>query len=778
MSRALLTAALMALCVVPAAAIEDLIVQREERVIPPGETVTYDLPPVDAKGQRVVLEFEARMENPKPGGSLFYLDLKINGEPVAAARDRLACRLLNKPLGVPYKEGAMLYWYAAGTGWRVVYAPDFESFGQSHGPDPYRFVIDVTDLLDRQQANQMSFHRVVGTNQSNLVIRNVTLRSAEEGTARKTSQYALKGAVEPKVSVSENGAVVIAAGEREYRIISDWSWPGAGFNGLGSESATSRWQVKVTPQGPGSWVVEGTDPAYRLRRSVTLADGRVRVRDELRNVTDKPIGVINNHTVGLGTEPVPVIYLGGIPDPTVTDTPTRGNTTVFVPLGDFGLGVALEDDASRCQATLFASPDALSTGWRNNRLAVAPGETYAMEWSLYPCQHGDYWRFINRVRADWGVNGVTVQGPYAFIQPIRYGRDETDVAALREQLEQGQQWGIITGGGWHYDDDPQPKWLAFGVGIFSEPFEEYRRLLKRAIENFKQADPAAKFMVYVHCFYNSPQTEEEKQRFKDSWITGANGEQRVWGWGDTYRPSPMVFPTLSNSFGPAFLQACERLLEEYGATGLYLDESNGGHAVYTYNAWDGRSAEIDPQTHDIKALVGHPTLMSVPVRLALQKMTDERGAGFIANGHPYVMTENRAHFPRFVEAQHLVSRAAETHLYTPLIWEFGTYTDTSRLRRSLKWGTIPMRLNLSVPGGPLARCYPLTATEVHEGWILGRERIIISDSGRYGWPGETVKARVYGWDADLKEQPVREMTVDGKTEITIPAGGVGVIERM
>lgn len=765
---------------VAGAAPQRIDVQRQERSIAPGQTAEYPLPPLDAAGDRLLLEFEARMHHPKPGGSLFYIDLRLNGEPVAAARDRLTSRLLNKPLGVPYKGGVTLYWYSHGTGWRAVYAPDFESFGpsQNHGPEPYRFVVDVTGMLNARDPNTLSFHRVIGTTNADLVIRNVLLRTAPEGARARVSDYALPKGGEATVHVGDEGNLRIAAGGREYALSSTWSWPGVGLNALGAATGTSRWKVTLMKESATSWLVEASDPAYLLRRRVSVADGRVRVRDEVTNRTDTPLGIINRHELALAGEPTPVIYLGGNPDPTVTDTYLRGNTTIFVPLGDFGLGIAMEDDATRCQATVFASKDALSTGWQNRHLALAPRETYALEWSLYPCLHGDYWTFINRVRADWGVNDVTMNGPYGFIEPTRYGREDTEVAGIRDHLRKGRQWGVITGGGWHYGSGPEPRLLGFGTAVFNEPFDEYRRLLKRAIDNFRVAESAVSFLVYVHFFYNSPQTEEEKQRFRDSWVTGRDGGQQVHHWGGTYQPSPMVFPTLENRFGPAFLKACERLLDEFGAGGLYLDESNGGHATYTWNTWDGRSAEIDPKTHEITTLIGHPVLMSGPVRLELERMTAQRGKAFIANGHPYLMAENRAKFPRFVEAQHQASRASETHLYTPLVWDYGSYPDATRLRRALAWGTIPVRLNLSQPSGPLSRFYPLTAIEVHAGWILGRERIIISESGSYCWPGETVPARIHTWDANLSEQPVRELTVEGPTKIAVPRGGLAVVERI
>ncbi|NLF16870.1 MAG: hypothetical protein GX595_06380, partial [Lentisphaerae bacterium] len=636
--------------------------------------------------------------------------------------------------------------------------------------------MDITDLVRPGGTNLLGFHRPAGSSPAALVIRRVRWRQVAGAASSRRSSYALSGGpVSSQVAVDDRGGLVVTAGGREYRLRSTWSWPGAGLNALGAASESARWAVRVEPSGPAAWTVEATDPAYVLRREVHNEAGRVRVRDLLTNRTDRPLGIIVRQDLDLAGEPVPVVYLGGNPDPTVTAVSPRGNTTLFVPLGDFGLGLALEDDASRCQARLTVSPDALSAGWENRHLALAPGESYALEWSLYPCGHGDYWAFINRVRRDWGVNDITVQGPYAFLQPTRYAAAAPE--DLRGHLQAGRQRGIITGGGWHYDDAPMPRLLAFGTGIFSEPFEEYRRLLRAAIGTFREAAPEVPVMVYVHCFYNGPQTEAEKERLRDSWATDREGAQQEHAWGERYQPSPMVVPTLSNRFGPEFLKACEALLDDYGAGGLYLDESNGGHVDYTWNAWDGRSAQIDPATYQIEALVGHPVLMSVPVRQALAALIAARGKAFIANGTPYVMAENHGRYPRFVEAQHLASRASETHLYTPLIWDYGVVEDCRRLRRALAWGTLPVRLNLAQSAGPLARCFPLTVQEVHPGWILARERLVISDSGRYGWPGETVPARLYVWQEDLIEQPVRDLVVDGAVAIEVPARGLAILER-
>jgi hypothetical protein len=774
---ATLVVALLA-CALTAAA-QEWDVQVEERVIEPGARAEFELPAIDPGERFAVLEFEARMDNARPGGSMFYLDLRLNGEPVLAALDRLSTRLLNKPAGVPYRDGKLLYWHSAGTGWRIVYAPDFESFGdaQGHGPEPYRFVVDVSDQVQRAAANHLSFHRLIGTTDRPLVIRNVRVKLTDAGATPVQSRYALAGVESWQVDVAQSGAITLSAGGQQYEVASSFSTPEPGWNVLGRGGQDSEWRVTVSAQAEDKWLVEARGEHYRLRRTVTVTGGRVQVADEVTNPGREPVGMIHRHTISL-PEPAPTMYLVGDPDPTITLKDIRANSTLFVPLGEAGLGIAFEDDVSRCHGAMECSADARQAGFVDEHLAVGGGESYTVRWSIYPCLHGDYWRFINRVRADWGVNGLTANGPWAFLPPERYAREDTDIVALGEYLDRGGQCGVLTSGGWTYrkpTDDPP--WIGFGAAVFNQPFDDYRASLKHCIQNFKAARPDIPVLVYVHCFLNSPQTPEQKEQLRDSWVTGPDGEQTVRGWSRTYPPTPQVYPTTSNSFGRAFTRTVDRIMDELGADGIYQDESNHGGREWTYNAWDQHSAMIDPATHRITALVGHVTLLSSEYRIGLHRHVRERGGLQVANGQPCLMAENRDDFPRFVEAQQNLCRAAETHLYSPLVWDYGIYRDASRLRRALAWGTVPVRLNISGTAGPFAHFFPLTTTEVHGGWILARERIIVTETGAYGWPGETVAARVYSWDFDLNERPVREVTIDGTAVVEVPEGGVAVIVR-
>ena len=769
------------ICAAPSLQAQTIPLQVEPHVLQPGEEVSYQWPAGDLGEQHVLLDFEEQMDSEELGGSMFYLDLTVNGETVAAAVDALTDRLLNKPVSVPWREGTMLSWYSAGSGWRIVYAPDFTSFGdaQGHGPEPYRFLVDVTELIEPGATNTITFHRRVGVTPRPMVIRNVSIQLADEGAPLTASEHELPGVTGWNAQLREDGAIVIEAGGTDFVCTSRFSEPRVGYHALGSDGADDDFSVAVSQPQERRWLAEAQCSAWSLLRTVEATDDRVTVSDRLTNLGDRPVGVMHRMDLSLGEHPVPVAWLQGASDPArLQVAEIRGNPTIFVPFGSqFGIGLAIEDDVTRNHASLHFEPRSPLVGFADERLAIAPGESYEIRWSLYPSLHGDYWRFINQVRADWQVNDITVNGPWGFIQPEKFAGPNTDSEALREQLARGGQHGILTGGGWNYAKGEPPKWIGFGVGVLNEPFDDYRQSLKQCIANFKAADPEVEFLVYQHCFYNSPQTEEQKQRFADSWVTDEAGEQLIHGWSSAYKSSPMVYPTLTNTFGSEFMDLIDLLMDEFGADGIYQDESNNPAVSYTYNEWEGHSAVIDPETFEITSLIGNITLLSSPFRQAMHEHIIGRGGMHVANGAPNVMAENQQPFPRFVEAQNYALRAGETHLYTPLVWDFGNY-DAARLRRNLSMGTIPVRLNVSVDGGPVAHFYPLTTLELHEGWILARERIIISESGEYCWPGESVAARLLAWDADLVEQPSREVMVDGPTRVDVPPGGIAVIERV
>jgi len=151
----LLSLACLATLARPAASEEFSLAPTEIRV-PVGEAKALEFGTVPQNDTTVLLEVKARMESPGLGGSMYFLELKLNGQPVLPAKSRTVCRLVNKPFESPVAAGIVSQWHGSG-GWRVLYAPDFEAAKSQrfYAGDPYTLVLDVTDLTNPAAENRL-----------------------------------------------------------------------------------------------------------------------------------------------------------------------------------------------------------------------------------------------------------------------------------------------------------------------------------------------------------------------------------------------------------------------------------------------------------------------------------------------------------------------------------------------------------------------------------------------------------------------------------------------
>lgn len=100
------------------------------------------------------------------------------------------------------------------------------------------------------------------------------------------------------------------------------------------------------------------------------------------------------------------------------------------------------------------------------------------------------------------------------------------------------------------------------------------------------------------------------------------------------------------------------------------------------------------------------------------------------------------------------------------------------IRERLAIGLLHYRVGLADRSDVLRHCYPITIRELHAGWIVGDERVVTMLSGSYGWPGETVAARLRLYEADGSARPVLELAPAERHPVTVPEGGVAILERL
>jgi hypothetical protein len=260
-------------------------------------------------------------------------------------------------------------------------------------------------------------------------------------------------------------------------------------------------------------------------------------------------------------------------------------------------------------------------------------------------------------------------------------------------------------------------------------------------------------------------TSRPAAQFADSRVIGADGQQATypydyvngryfsrrrydagWRWW-------IYYPTLDNTFGKAMLDSVDVMMGEMAARGVFVDGFSWGYGgEYTYDRWDGHTAEIDPTTHTIRRRKGSVILLTQDAMIAYCRKVWDRGGTVIANNA--IITRTLGRLPLIVDRE--ISEGPGVHLaQTPITLgnpgaialEEDVYRD---VLSKLNWGNLyfyygePARLTWeSLP----KVMYPITVEAIHSGTVKGRERLVTARSGIYGWPGDRCLHLAYRCDA-------------------------------
>jgi hypothetical protein len=507
-------------------------------------------------------------------------------------------------------------------------------------------------------------------------------------------------------------------------------------------------------------------------------DGRIEIVDTITNLSDRDLGWHVKHELTLGPHPLPIVHLAGDPDPASSQRYLASNPTAFAPMGAFGAGLVIEDDVMRAQGSSYYDAVPPRLGFGTARFALAPGMSYSFRWAVYAMPHADYFDFINRVRVDWQVGQFAIEGPYV------WGFNGADILAtpddkLIAEIARQNIYAFSSGGGWvdWTRDRREMKQIGFGLGVMQPEFDLLRADLKAAANKIHRLAPRVKVIFYNHCYYNEPEPADEAKRFRDAWITNADGRRFANAWSGRYTVSLGIYPTLTNSFGTAFLRAIAEQMRNWGADGVYMDEFSGPSPI-TYNTWDGYTADLDPATFAIVKKCAHVHLLCEAYKIKLVDQVQRHDGFVLGNGQPVTMAMNRQTFPRFTESHNYAGRAYESHLYTPIAYgRSGATIDVIRERLAL--GILYCRVGLNDPTDAIGKFFPITVEEIHAGWIKGKERIVTMHSGTYGWANAPFRVRVYCYRNDGVMLPAENRDlIAGKIDVNVPDRGLAIIERV
>ena len=785
-----------------------LVSKGKSVVIPFSTTHKFQFGQLSPANKTILLKIKSRMDTTGLGGSLHFLKITVNGQLVNPNKGRSVSRLLNKPLIAPVTPKLKYKWCDDGK-WNVLYAPDFKAaYSQKYYVgDPYLYVFDITDLINPVAENRIEIRNCatakfvsrVGQKYENgkkldMVIGSLVLEKnpgASPTMKEVTGKVAVINHGEPAAGpavyqgkILPGGGFLLNIGKNTYRFFSFFSYPDAGFNRMDNGKPVrgeNGWKVSVK----GNQVIaEGR--YYRIVRTINFTPRRVEISDAISNLNKRTaFGLSVRNELVLGKFKNAPIRLAGCPDPARSKYSAFSNPSIHIVVPEGGIGFIAEDVVYRCQSLLYVEPDKkteAAAGIRTDMLRLAPGETYTLKWAVYPVAGPDYYDFINLARVDWNAN-------YTALGPWRWGRHaikDMPVEKLRKLLkEQGIRYYIAsqwTENKWHPPENKQGTCrLAFGSDVFSDYWTYRRKSELETIEKLRKADPGIKAFWYFNLRRES--SDDTLTRFKDSVFLDKNGNPVPTVWPGTKTPTYLMVPTLKNNFGKAALETARRYLDEAGLDGIYWDETAGvqfNRILVSYSNYDGHSCLLDPKTWRMKREVGVATLSEMPLYNAVIKLIKDRGKMLLCNGSPASL-KYREGVQCMIEVQHNSYYAFEGNLNTPLGY-MSWSSSWDDFLRAFDMATLPADcLETELPHDISPFLFPFTTIEIHAGYMLGKERIVATHSGNYGWHGTRSLAQVRHFNKVGKLTNVDFVTTinkEARTDVTLNAKEAIVLERV
>jgi Carbohydrate family 9 binding domain-like len=678
-------------------------------------------------GKEAVLALQARMDMPKVAGYTHALKLTLNGTTLDGKR------LMNKPLETKGRDGRIHRLVAANC-FTTYYAPDFTSADTSSyaipGIKTGDFELRISDLL-REGENQLVLENACSPNVSRpLVVANGRVNFAAPPPPPKPKAGPPAGAIPVCAPAKET------KGNYDLRELPDAKL----VVGIGGEQFTIESRFS-TPAG--KWE-RGSNAFFEHSRQIERKDGAIVVHDTFKNLTRENLPLMQRHeTITSSSPPIKKLWLAGLsPAAPVGSSLEPANPTTFGVTEKTGIGLLPLNDEFQVHVSNYAADGSL--GLADNQFVLQPGKSYTAEWAIVPVARPDYFEFVNAARRLLDAN-FTIPFCFAFLRGGPLTEKWTD-----EQFTNFIKFKSAT---MVCNNITYPMYQGHytqGIAFQLVSHDSYKRYAERV----RRLAPGTKSGVYFHCFIDAEQDAAAK--FPDACVLRSDGSHADYGeacYG-------IFFPTETNAFGRAIRRNVDMILDEIKADGVYWDELE--YSAYQYHfgePWDGCSADIDAKTMKVRRLKSSVTLLSQPWRIGLIKEIMARGP-FIANGQPHTRTIARLKFPRFCETGS-ISNCALAQLHSPIalgdhLTERSEADAYRNMLAALDYGCVShwySDMQVIPAYETLAKfMYPITPVELHEGYIIGKERILTNRSGLFGW-GDRSAREVHVFDDTGREVP-------------------------
>lgn len=596
------------------------------------------------------------------------------------------------------------------------------------------------------------------------------------------------------VESTPGGGFRLSVGETALAIESSFSIPNGGSNRLVCANA-------VDASGEPGWRIQSSIPGglsasgkhYGLKRVFRTEPGRIVVTDTIANKTSEALGIVFHNRLSANGEPFQKALVAAKETyRPLEDRPLKFCPNAFLIKPGLGVGLVALDDVYIVQSR-GASDGQTWVDLSSREFALAAGASYTLEWAIYANATGDFYDFVNAIRRDEHRNNVTIEGCLAFIQGTQQRRDVSLVPGPEYFAMRSPKYATLFCLSWCTDD---PAISVEGIEFIEHPQE--RKQVRAMMDGLRAVAPDVKGMFHVaHQLYATNRPDE---RYADSRVIGPDGKQAVYGHeyvGSSYFSAERVadnwrwwiyYPTLENSFGKAMIDSVDVMMDEMGARGVFADGFLFGYGgEYTYDRWDGHSADIDPATNAITRKKASVILLTQEAMAAWCDTIRAKGGVVIANG--VVPTRTLCAMPvitdkEVTEGPDVALLPAPVTLGNPAVCstDEGAYEDVlSKLRYgNLYWYyNEPAKLAYeSVP----KRMFPITVQEVRSGYVKGNERLVTMHSGVYGWPESRDLHLAYRYDGRGHLVPAHyTTTVDAgsvRTQVDLNDRECAVLERV
>lgn len=765
-------------------------------------------------GQKVCLSFRAYLKTDKPSGWNNYLGLRLNGQLLKKHCQDGELRLLRRgltmqtnfsgPVGIRdwWRDNLLMVFFGPGQGEldaRVI-APRQEG---------YDYLLDVSDLVNYVEPG--ADDRIESAKENVLVLTNTFVSSLLPSVNGKSVAvnmfienlkivYLPVGEVEKlrppatalvtytpspaaaelsapgvKATVTQGGGIVINVNGDTYGFASAFSYPSRpamGFNTLTPDKASgvAGWTPRITMADGGKIQIEANSTAYSLKRTLSMNNGVLNVADTLTNKSAADIGIGVNYTLVAGKRlGVGQYFLGGNTE-VERESGIADNPTVFVRQDRSSIGIAAADDVFR--AHLEASRNANTVSMAEPHLGLRPGESYTLEYQIYPSSDPDYMSFVNRIRRDWKLNN-TVAGPFCF--------------------------GFGT----------KPEGLKIGISVPGPWFEyfegkrynrdQYREIVTKKIADIKKQDPNIKVLAKTECNLvtldktqlkdggklpfcgkmcegeygyklNAEQSDiVSRTPYKDSLLRLADG--RVLA--DTYYPADPLIQLLvqveeNNYRYREMLEQIDYLIDVVGFDGIYIDQFAAGCGGplsrvdrCSYDRWDGRTVDLTP-TGEIARKYYDYAVTGNAARAQITRHILDKNKIIVANTQPtsrltaqlpafrfhemendnifpFIATETKPPIMRYQAKCQLspspviLGLRPDRYSKNPEDWARILHRGViTALRHGLLYYYYGIGIKPGTGGyGPVNHMFPFTPVELGEGFVIGRERIITAVSRKF-----------------------------------------------